>query len=102
MNTATQLSGLDKWRALVLSFPELRKHLDADVLPEDLARWLRGPAVTSGSLWAGRFCLLVWSGDVKSAAFWRAGPFDVVTAMSVWDWEHRAAFLAWCQAPWWP
>lgn len=32
-------------------------------------------------------------------ARWR---FSVADALSVWDEEHREAFLAWCQLPFWP
>jgi hypothetical protein len=29
------------------------------------------------------------------------GVFLVMDALSVWDREHRAAFLAWAADPWW-
>ena len=33
---------------------------------------------------------------------WTVGAFDVIEAFSSWDERHRAAFAAWCAAPWWP
>ena len=35
-------------------------------------------------------------------AYQRVGPFDLVAAWSVWDAAHKAAALAWLQAPFWP
>jgi len=33
---------------------------------------------------------------------WTVGAFDAIQAMGSWDETHRAAFIAWCAAPWWP
>jgi hypothetical protein len=30
------------------------------------------------------------------------GPFNVMRALAGWDREHRAAFVEWARAPWWP
>jgi hypothetical protein len=84
---------------LALSFHGLRaadgvRPFDA----ETLDAWACGPAPGSGALNAARFVLSVWNSRAK----WRCGRFDVVDALSCWDAEHRAAFLAWAQEPCWP
>jgi hypothetical protein len=63
---------------------------------EALHQHATSPAATSGSVAATAFVLSVFN-----ATHWRALlPFDVVHALSIWDTEHRAAFLAWATAPW--
>jgi hypothetical protein len=81
------------------AFPTLR---DAPgVRPWDPAKldgWLRSsPSITSGSRDAAAFVLGLWNGS----GTWSAS-FDVHRALSAWDGAHRAAFLAWASAPWWP
>ena len=43
---------------------------------------------------AAKFILEVWDGKYPGSAF------RAVDAMTEWDDAHRAAFLAWCRAPW--
>lgn len=92
-------------RGIIYRFPMLRR--DAPGLtpwkPEKWARWWRtSGAQTSGSYHAVAFVLSVWSGE--NSDFWRRRgySFDVVRAFNSWDPNHRAAFLAWAQNPWWP
>lgn len=85
-----------------------------------LLRWLcTSGAVTSGSGHAARFVLQVWCADQDWAALATAPeseqglglrademraiePFNPVAALAVWDWSHSAAFVMWCQLPFWP
>lgn len=85
---------------LAASFPTLKDAPGvAPFEPRALDRWASSsPAVTSGSLAAARFVLSVFN---PSTAF-ECGRFDLHEALSVWDADHRAAFLAWATAPWWP
>jgi hypothetical protein len=83
--------------ALARSFPSLH---DADgVEPFDAMRlydWVQGGAATGGNRRAVAFVLLVFNGRE-----WREEcPFHLDEAMSVWDREHIAAFLAWARDPW--
>jgi hypothetical protein len=85
--------------ALALSFPSLRQ---ADGLapwePEPFARWMRSGAPGHGAKCAGQFLLSVWNPSTR----WKGGRFDLHEALAIWDEAHRAAFLAWARAPWWP
>lgn len=105
MSTAEKMqtpNHLDRWRAIVHSFPSLSRHLRADCAPEDVAQFLRSAAVTSVSKHAALFALAVWSGSNASMKAWRVGQFDAVSAVAAWDSEHVAAFVRWCEAPYWP
>lgn len=85
--------------ALALRFPTLQDA--AGVTPWDPARldaWACGPAPGSGALRAARFVLGVWSPGTE----WDCGRFDALDAMSSWDEKHRAAFVSWVVASWWP
>jgi hypothetical protein len=33
---------------------------------------------------------------------YRVGRFDIVHAMGLWDYQQKAAFMAWCENPFWP
>jgi hypothetical protein len=46
---------------------------------------------------AVQFLLSVW--DPQSE--WRSGRFDVMSALRVWDSQHREAFFNWARNPWW-
>lgn len=70
----------------------------APFVPEVLDRWAAEGQAGRGALWAARFLLQLWNQDHE----WAAGPFDIVRALAAWDASHRAAFLAWAAAPWWP
>ena len=83
--------------ALSASFPTLRGVLDRWD-PEALDRWACGPVPGSGAFHAAAFCLSVYNADAP----WQCGPFDLQRALGTWDAAHRAAFLAWVRAPWWP
>lgn len=47
--------------------------------------------------YAVQFLLSVWD----SQSEWRSGRFDVMSALRVWDHQHREAFLSWARNPWW-
>lgn len=109
---------------LALSFPTLK---DAEGLyPFDATTfdaWACGPRCHGARL-AAQFILAIYHGRIGKLSdkprktpdkhtwwgvhrwnidsHWRVGPFDVVGALSTWDAEHRAAFIAWASAPWWP
>jgi hypothetical protein len=82
---------------LLQSFPTLRHVLNEWDAPR-LDDWASSPAPSSGGRHAARFCLGVYNNRVQ----WRCGAFDFFAAYDTWDAEHRAAFLAWAQAPRWP
>jgi hypothetical protein len=84
---------------LALSFPGLVGA--PGTLPFDaeaLDAWAAAGGIGNGSQHAARFVLSVWNYRAERAA----GPFNAVHALGVWDADHRAAFLAWAQDPWWP
>jgi hypothetical protein len=82
---------------LAASFPSLRGVLTTWD-PESLERWACGPVPGSGGFHAATFVLTLWNADAE----WRCGRFDLHRALGAWDAQHRAAFLAWAQRPWWP
>ena len=65
---------------------------------ERLDRWACGLVPGSGAFHAAAFCSSVYNADAP----WQCGPFDLQRALGTWDAAHRAAFLAWVRAPWWP
>lgn len=88
---------LEKWQRLAVLFPAVRAAFGTrSFKPKDLDRWATLTA-GDGGLHAARFLLSLWN----SLAFWQCGRFCVVEAMAIWDEQHRAAFLAWAQEPWW-
>jgi hypothetical protein len=78
---------------------------DADALVRAFPTLLRKGCATYAALeraWPSIGC---WShGEQQAARFVRhvmdGTPFELRTAMMVWDAEHRAAFLAWARDPW--
>lgn len=74
-------------------FPTLAEHFDCvPIASGDLVKFLRGPAATSGSAAAAKFCLAIWN--------YRRYKFNIADVGS-WDSEHRAAFARWAQDPFW-
>jgi hypothetical protein len=98
--------------ALVRSFPSLRGADGAEPWElERFVRWLSGPAPSGGAMRAGRFVLHVWNShddfreygrELGIEGFECLTPFNLSDAMGVWDEEHRKAFAAWVEAPFWP
>jgi hypothetical protein len=105
-------------RALIESFPTLRRGTDPELLPppgrypqdyswdpEPFAeRWTVG---SGGEIDAALFVLSVWNAHENWAEYGltrggaRGGFFNLHTAMGNWDELHRAAFLSWASNPWW-
>jgi len=114
--------GREGMTLLARSFPMLRSAAGVDPWdPAALIRWACSPAITSGGMHAVHFCLQVWNStadwpEAAAAVLREAGepepdvevlarvfaPFNLVAAFGAWDDEHRAACLAWCEAPFWP
>jgi hypothetical protein len=85
---------------LAESFPTLRNRPGVSPWdPESLDRWAAGSEPSHGARCAAQFVLHVWNAYVKD---WKSGRFDMMEAVMCWDREHRAAFSAWTQKPWWP
>jgi hypothetical protein len=83
----------------------------------ELLRWLfTSGAPTSGSVHAAKFVLQVWNASQDWEAFVRLplekgglgiegatlSPFNVVSALGVWDEAHAAGLRAWLELPFWP
>lgn len=94
-------------QALALTFPTL--HQTPDEIwggphwdPIAFAQyWAKG---SGGELDAALFVLSVWNATTDWSEWITRngkGRFDVHTALSNWDSEHRAAFVAWVKDPWW-
>jgi hypothetical protein len=93
-------SGVEKgFLEFARSFPSLTRTLAHDQT-FDAARLdaYACSAVSHGQAVTARFVLAVWD----PAAEWKSGRFDLMEALRVWDEEHREAFLAWAEDPWWP
>jgi hypothetical protein len=97
---------------LARSFPSLRGADGVD--PWDLerfARWLCA-GTGGGAARAGRLVLHVWNAAADHREFGRElgiefaddclQPFNLSEALGVWDEEHKRAFIAWVEAPFWP
>jgi len=107
-------STYDAMDALASLFPSMRELAACSPFNAlELVKWLNGPAPTSGSRHAAMFLLNVWNPDTnwcrerfddgtKLRGKPDAGRFNLGRAMSAWDVEHRAACLAWMEAPFWP
>lgn len=73
----------------------------------EFARGASGPAYTGASRLVAAFVLSVWNGSQIGDVWWcekpySVGKFDVVEAMGRWDGDVQAAFIAWCNNPFWP
>lgn len=77
----------------------------------ELLRMLCNEGWSHGERATAQFLLSVWNPGTDWVEMARehgiedpehAGRFDLHDALGVWDDEHRAAFLAWVKAPWWP
>jgi hypothetical protein len=67
--------------------------------PEALLEWVENSGASTYSLACAHFVLSVWNTrDTEDVL----GPFNVMRALAGWDREHRAAFVEWARAPWWP
>jgi hypothetical protein len=96
-------SGPRKMTTLCRLFPSLRGKSGAE--PWDAIRFARtfSGGQSEAEKQAAAFVLSVWNTD----ADWNKGEYSVGTfrfarAYFLWDGEHRAAFRAWCDAPFWP
>lgn len=91
--------GAESMERLAAMFPEL-VHLKAPIKPWDqtkLNAWAR-KCHSKAARYAVQFLLeVVWNGNK-----WSCGRFNMREAWSHWDEEHRAAVLAWLEAPFWP
>jgi len=110
--------GEQRMVSLCQRFPTLRTADGTDPWnPDRLLRWLlTSGAPTGGSRHAAKFVLSVWNTSTDWGAYARQPvsegglglvdvefeAFNVVHAMGVWDDEHQAAFMAWCELPFWP
>lgn len=85
--------------ALCSTLPSLRGQPGTEPFDaERLYAWLTtSGARTSGNAAAVAFVLAVFNESAWRERF----PFFVGDALSVWDLEHRRAFLAWAADPWW-
>lgn len=115
LEEARLLTGPERMTLLCESFPVLR-HADG-VRPWDqhkFAAWATGSRASGWSpsaatRLAAAFVLGVWNGlaNPKEGDWWnerpyRVGRFDVVEAFQRWDEDQQAAFIAWCEAPFFP
>ncbi len=66
--------------------------------PDRLDAWAVSQGITPAEGDCVSFVLHVWN----PSAPWQIGPFDAMAALARWDARHRAAFVAWASAPWWP
>lgn len=108
---SAQLGIAGRMLALIESFPTLHhcppEFWDDGFDPVAFGRWgLRGGG---GRKDAALFCLSVWNSitdwDEHVPGLAREGNhgrFELHAAFSNWDHEHRAAFIAFCNNPWWP
>ena len=88
-----------KMTALAGTFPTLATAAGVEPFEqEELDKWAAAGNGGSGARHAARFLLHVFNSNVE----WESGPFVLSDAMACWDAHHRAAFVAWCKAPWWP
>jgi hypothetical protein len=96
-----EISRRDAIKELARTFPSLAElemfqpdaHFDGDEMDA-----FRSGVLCHGGKCAFQFIASVWNPTAKR----KCGKFDLHDAMSVWDDEHRAAFVAWATDPWWP
>ena len=65
---------------------------DAELLDANYAGASHGEKVSIA------FILNVWDPGRE----WKAGKFDLIDALRIWDDSKRAAFCDWAREPWWP
>lgn len=96
----------EKMSALAESFPTLLAAGYAGIRPWDPLALDAHRGEAHGERCAIQFLLSVWNPETSAAPKkrdrWKHGGFDLQEALGVWDDQHRAAFLAWASAPWWP
>jgi hypothetical protein len=93
-----KLTPILKWRRWALLFPTVKAAFGSTLFqPIDLDSWATSQP-SDGALHAAKFLLALWNNQ----QVWDCGKFDVTDAMSIWDAEHRAAFVVWAEQPWWP
>src|SRR5688572_7714332 len=86
-----------KMTAFARQFPSLRNAPGVDPWqPDTLDHWAAGPA-SHGERLTALFLLAVWEQDAER----KAGYFDVMEALRMWDFTHRETFLDWAADPWW-
>ena len=100
-----------KTRRLLMTFPSLRdKVMDGQLglscgsptrVPawsaREVERFACSPAAHDAARHAAAFVLSVWN-PLHEYAF---GLFSIHPSLKCWDDQHRHAFLAWVQDPWW-
>ncbi len=119
----TQRDDYPRMTALALTFPTLARSArqgTKGIQPfnaQALDEW--ASVCSSGERHAVAFLLAVYHGRVgtygpskwvpkenkwgrRMLSHWRCAPFDIVDAMGTWDYDHRAACLAWLADPWYP
>jgi hypothetical protein len=97
--TADFLDIDQKMTTFAKSFPSMAKASGVALWDaHTLDGWAAETPLSHGELVTARFLLAVWD----PAREWRCGRFDLMEALRVWDEQHRAAFLAWAEDPWWP
>ena len=88
---------------LCASFPCLRGRMGT--LPWNQHDFAAGiPGMSSAEKQAATFVLSVWNGG-NHHPWWKRQSkvlFDAVYAMQLWDEQNQAAFLAWCENPFYP
>lgn len=81
------------------TFPGLRGKMGVRPWqPGQIARWF-GDSQAAGDTRGAHAARFVLEIAHPGSTF---GRFNAVQALREWDEPHRAAFLAWAQAPWWP
>ena len=65
---------------------------DAELLDANYAGASHGEKVSIA------FLLNVWDPGGE----WKAGKFDLIDALRIWDDSKRRAFCDWAREPWWP
>jgi hypothetical protein len=97
--TAESLDREAKMAAFARTFPSTAKSDGVRLWDaHTLDHWAAETPVSHGELLTAQFLLSVRD----SATAWRCGRFELMDALRVWDDQHRAAFLAWADDPWWP
>jgi len=85
-----------KMATLARSFPCMAKAPGAKLWDSNaFDHWAYDAPISRCELVTVRFLLAVWDRDFN----WKCSRFDLMDAMSIWDEQHRAAFLAWARDP---